>query len=148
VAARSKAWTVFARSNTGVVGSNRTQGMVVCVRLFCVCVVPCVGSGLTMSWSPVKGVLPCIGLRNWKSGQGPTEECRAIYRQRDEGFRSRDFTVSITTFTFCGKCSGRSSFTGTVNTSSAVVPIRWPTSALTETLHFSYSVCLWACNGR
>jgi hypothetical protein len=36
VAARSKAWTVFARSNTGVVGSDRTQGMDVCVRLFCV----------------------------------------------------------------------------------------------------------------
>jgi hypothetical protein len=38
--------TVFARSNTGIVGSNRTQGMDVCVRLLCVCVVLCVGSGL------------------------------------------------------------------------------------------------------
>jgi hypothetical protein len=46
VAARSKAWTVFARSNAGNVGSNPTQGMDVCVRLFCVCVVLCVGSGL------------------------------------------------------------------------------------------------------
>jgi hypothetical protein len=27
---------VFARSNTGVVGSNLTRGMDVCVRLFCV----------------------------------------------------------------------------------------------------------------
>jgi hypothetical protein len=36
VAAQSKAWTVFARSNTGVVGSNSTRAMDVCVRLFCV----------------------------------------------------------------------------------------------------------------
>jgi hypothetical protein len=31
VAARSKAWHVFARSNTGIVGSNHTEGMDVCV---------------------------------------------------------------------------------------------------------------------
>jgi hypothetical protein len=29
--------TVFARSNAGTVGSNPTQGMAVCLRLFCVC---------------------------------------------------------------------------------------------------------------
>jgi hypothetical protein len=53
-AARSKAWTVFARSNTGLVGSNPTEGMYVCVRLFCVFVVLCVGSGLTTDWFPSK----------------------------------------------------------------------------------------------
>jgi hypothetical protein len=31
VAAQSKAWTVFASSNAGIVGSNPTQGVVVCV---------------------------------------------------------------------------------------------------------------------
>jgi hypothetical protein len=31
VAARSKAWYIFARSNAGMVGSNPTQGMDVCV---------------------------------------------------------------------------------------------------------------------
>jgi hypothetical protein len=36
VAARSKAWTVYARSNAGIVGSNPTHGMDVCVRLMCV----------------------------------------------------------------------------------------------------------------
>jgi hypothetical protein len=36
VTARSKAWTVFARSNTEIVGSNPIRGMDVCVRLFCV----------------------------------------------------------------------------------------------------------------
>jgi hypothetical protein len=43
VAARSKAWTAFARSNGGIVGSNPIQGMNVCFMcvyfvfvLFCV----------------------------------------------------------------------------------------------------------------
>jgi hypothetical protein len=35
-AARSKAWTVFARSNAGIVGSNPTEGMDVCVRVYSV----------------------------------------------------------------------------------------------------------------
>jgi hypothetical protein len=38
VDARSKAWTVFAPSNAGIVGSNPTPGMDVCLHLFCVCV--------------------------------------------------------------------------------------------------------------
>jgi hypothetical protein len=57
VAARSKARTVFVHSNAGIVGSNPTQGMDVCVSLFCVCVVLCVGSGLATGWFPVQGVL-------------------------------------------------------------------------------------------
>jgi hypothetical protein len=60
VAARSKAWTVFARSNTGVMGSNPTRNMDVCVRLFYVCVVLCVGSGFATGWSPVQRVLPFV----------------------------------------------------------------------------------------
>jgi hypothetical protein len=46
VAARSGASTVFARLNAVIVGSNPIQGMNVCVRLFCVRVVLCLGSGL------------------------------------------------------------------------------------------------------
>jgi hypothetical protein len=46
VAPRSKASNVFALTNAGITGSNRTQGMDVCLRLFCVCAVLCVGSGL------------------------------------------------------------------------------------------------------
>jgi hypothetical protein len=72
VAARSKTWNVFARSNAGILGSNPIQGMDVCMRLFCVYVVLCVGNCLETGWSPVQGVLQ-IGLRNWKSGQGPTK---------------------------------------------------------------------------
>jgi hypothetical protein len=46
VVARSKALTVSALSNAGVVGSNPTQGMDVCVCLFCVGAVLYVGSGI------------------------------------------------------------------------------------------------------
>jgi hypothetical protein len=70
VAARSKAWTVFARSNTGIVGSNRTPGIHVCVLLFCVCVILCVGSGLATGWSPVQEVLPTV-YRITKLKKGP-----------------------------------------------------------------------------
>jgi hypothetical protein len=38
--------TVFTRSNPGIVGTNPTQGMDVCVRAYYVSVVLCVGSGL------------------------------------------------------------------------------------------------------
>jgi hypothetical protein len=60
VAALSKTWTVFSRLNTGVVGSNRTRGMDVYVRLFCVCVVLCVGRFFATGCSPIQGVLPIV----------------------------------------------------------------------------------------
>jgi hypothetical protein len=60
VAARSEAWTVSSSSNTAIVGSNSTWGLDVCMRLFCVCAVLCVGSGLVTRWSPVQGVLPTV----------------------------------------------------------------------------------------
>jgi hypothetical protein len=81
VAARSKAWTVFVRSNTGIVGSNHTWGIDDCVRLFCVCAVPCAGSGLATGWSPSKEFYRLRKRsRNWKGGQRPTKSSRAIDR--------------------------------------------------------------------
>jgi hypothetical protein len=66
VAARSKPWSIFFRSNAEIVGSNPTRGIDVCLRLFCVCVVLCLGSGLATGWSLVQGVLPTVyRLRNW-----------------------------------------------------------------------------------
>jgi hypothetical protein len=41
-AARSKARTVFASSNSGMVGSNPTQGMDVCVCVYSAFVLSCV----------------------------------------------------------------------------------------------------------
>jgi hypothetical protein len=65
MAALSKAESVFARSNTGIVGSNLNRGMDICERLFRVCVVLCVGCGLATGRSPVQGVLPtAYSLRN------------------------------------------------------------------------------------
>jgi hypothetical protein len=60
VAGPYKAWTVFAGYNIGIVGSNLTRGMEVCVRLFWVCVVLWVGSGLATGWSPVQAILPSV----------------------------------------------------------------------------------------
>jgi hypothetical protein len=42
VAARSKAWTVFARSNAGILGSNPAQGMNVWVCVYSMFVLFCV----------------------------------------------------------------------------------------------------------
>jgi hypothetical protein len=36
VATRSKAWTVLGRLNAGILSSNPTRGMDVCVHFFCV----------------------------------------------------------------------------------------------------------------
>jgi hypothetical protein len=70
VAALSKAWNDFTCSNAWIVSSNPTQGIDVCLHLFCVCVVLCVGSGLATGWSPSKeSYRLCIGLRNWKAGK-------------------------------------------------------------------------------
>jgi hypothetical protein len=52
VAARSKTRNVSARSNAGIVASNPTQGMSVCLCLFCVCVVLC-------RQRPCVGLIPC-----------------------------------------------------------------------------------------
>jgi hypothetical protein len=64
VAALCKARFFFSRSNIGIVGSNPTQRMDVCLRLFCICVVLFVGSGLATGRSPVQLVLPTVlGLK-------------------------------------------------------------------------------------
>jgi hypothetical protein len=85
VAARSKAWTVFARSDVVIMDSNRTQGMDVwCVHVFfCVCVVLYLGRVLATSWSLVQGVLPIVNRSgDWKAARSH-KGCRAIqtYKQ-------------------------------------------------------------------
>jgi hypothetical protein len=58
--------------------SNSTRGIDICFRLFCVCVVLCVGSGLATVWSPVQEVLlsvykihSCQINSDWKQASGP-----------------------------------------------------------------------------
>jgi hypothetical protein len=83
VAARSKAWTVFAFSNTWIVGSNPTRSLDVCVRLYRVCVVLCTGRGFATGLSPVQGVLLAVyWLRNWKVAK-VYKDYRPIDRQTD-----------------------------------------------------------------
>jgi hypothetical protein len=49
-----------------------------CICLFCVCVVLCLGKGLATGWSPVQGfLLPVYKIKKLKSGQGPAKGCRA-----------------------------------------------------------------------
>jgi hypothetical protein len=97
VAALSKSWTIFARSNTGVVGSNPTRGMDVCVCLFCVCTVLWVGSGLATVWSPVQGVLLTVyRITKLKKRPGPSkglyshrwmnECCHVVWSDHRRGF--------------------------------------------------------------
>jgi hypothetical protein len=65
VAARSEAWLVFARWNAGVMSSNPTRDTDLCLRLFFVCLVLCVGRGFATGRSQSKGFYRlCIGLRN------------------------------------------------------------------------------------
>jgi hypothetical protein len=40
--------------------SHSRNGYLYCVYLFCVCVVLCVGRGLSTGWSPVQGVLQTV----------------------------------------------------------------------------------------
>jgi hypothetical protein len=75
VAARSKAWNVFARLNTGIVGSNPARGMAVCV--YSVFVLSCVGSGLATGWSLVQVVLPIV--YKCKITEPHKEEAKARY---------------------------------------------------------------------
>jgi hypothetical protein len=75
------AWTLFARSEAGIVGSNPTQRhRCLCLRLFSFCIVLCVGSGLVTGWSLIQRALPTVykRLRNWRRGQGPTKGCRTV----------------------------------------------------------------------
>jgi hypothetical protein len=52
----------------------------VCVRLFCVCVILCVGSGLAMWLIPHPRSPTVEKIKKLKSGQGPTNGCTAIDR--------------------------------------------------------------------
>jgi hypothetical protein len=71
VAARSKAWTAFARSKTGILGSNPTWGMDVCVCVYSVFVLSCVQvTALILADPPSKETYRlCKRWRNWKSRQ-------------------------------------------------------------------------------
>jgi hypothetical protein len=106
VPARSKAWTVFVRSNIGIVGSNPARGIDVRICVFCVCLALCVGSGLTSGWSPVKGVLPNeYRIKKLKTGQGPNG-CTTIERGGRSYTHSWSLNCSVSIQSDCGPESG------------------------------------------
>jgi hypothetical protein len=72
VTARRKEWITFARSNTGVVDSNPTRGMDVCVRA-----VLCIGSGLTTAWSLVQAVVPSV-YKDYETEEEARAQQRAV----------------------------------------------------------------------
>jgi hypothetical protein len=76
-AARSKAWTLFVSTSTETVGSIPILSMEVCVRLFCLYVVVCVGVGLATSWSPYKEPYHCI--RKLKVSKAQQDGERELY---------------------------------------------------------------------
>jgi hypothetical protein len=87
VGALSKAWTIFARSKTGIMGSNPTQGIDVCLRLFSVCV----GSGLATSWSSAQGVLPTVvWLINWSETKRFMDALCSKWEQQEKRDRERE----------------------------------------------------------
>jgi hypothetical protein len=66
----------FAHSNTGIMGSNPTWGIDVCVSLFCVCVY--IAALRRTDPTSKECYRLCKRSRNWKSGQGPTKGSRTI----------------------------------------------------------------------
>jgi hypothetical protein len=113
VAARSKAWNVFVRSNPGIMGSNPTRGMDVCVRLFCVCDVLCASSVLATGWSPAQGVLPTVyRIKKLKNGQGTTKGCRAIEREREREREREKIRIGCESQTLCCFNGNRNLFAG------------------------------------
>jgi hypothetical protein len=85
MAERSVAWTVFVRSDTGVVGLNPTRGMDVYLCLFCLCCP-------VLTQRPCSGLIPrprnptdCVWLKNCKNrGQGPSRNVAPTDDDDDE----------------------------------------------------------------
>jgi hypothetical protein len=77
VVARSKARTIFNRSNTGIVDfeSRSRHG---CVSAFFCVVLSCVGSGLETGWSPVQEVLRNVQkyIHNFQKSNSESEDAR------------------------------------------------------------------------
>jgi hypothetical protein len=75
VAARSKAWTVFAPSNAGIMGSNPNQGIDVCVCVYSKFVLFCVqAEALRRADPPSKeSYRLCRRSRNWKKWPRPNK---------------------------------------------------------------------------
>jgi hypothetical protein len=80
VAAPSKAWNIFARSNSGIVDSNPNQGMDVCIYSVFVCRQrPCDRLIIRLK-SPTN----CLKLRNWSEMKRFTDALCCKWEQRED----------------------------------------------------------------
>jgi hypothetical protein len=98
VAARSKAWNVFTRLITGVVSSNPTRGMDVCMRLFCLCCPVQVAALRRADHSSKESYQPPISvrLRNLiRGGQGPTWARAPLKKKKKKKKKNRPFIASL-----------------------------------------------------
>jgi hypothetical protein len=86
VATRSKARTVFARSNSGVVGSNATLATDICVCLYCLAL-SCVRRGLAPGWSYVLRVI--LTLNEIKEKTPWPESVSELYRSSDQSLSAK-----------------------------------------------------------
>jgi hypothetical protein len=78
VAVQFKTWTVFARFNAGVIVSNPTRGMDVCMCLFCFYCPVCMCK-LCDGPIPHEGVLPTVySIKKLKKRPRRKKGCRAI----------------------------------------------------------------------
>jgi hypothetical protein len=105
VATRSKAWIVFSLSNAGIMGSNPTQGMDVCIvcvySVFVFCVyVEALRRADPPSMESYRLYILYIGSRSWKRGQGPTKDCRAIVTVIVKYVFKGKWLITHTNFTF------------------------------------------------
>jgi hypothetical protein len=89
-AARSKTWTLFALSDSGMVGLNPTQGVNVwCVYAF----ILCLGSGLATGWSLVQEVLPYVKkmITELNKRPGPWLGWKSHWKKKIKALTGRDW---------------------------------------------------------
>jgi hypothetical protein len=79
MAAQSKAWNVFIRWNTGIIGSNPIQVMDVCVYS-----VLELGSGLERAHPPPRSPTDCLRLGNWSETKRFTDALCSKWEQQKE----------------------------------------------------------------
>jgi hypothetical protein len=78
VTAWYKAWTVFARSNAGIPGSNTTQAMDVCVCVYSVFVLSCVQVAALWRADHLSKESYCLRKKDYETEEEARAQQRAV----------------------------------------------------------------------